>query len=130
MSLTFSIDPEARLVTLSGARIPDFEEWQGVMRAVLRHPEFQPGFDFLTDRRDAAEAPTADYLRRAVGFLDLQRDALGSCRWALVVTTPASFGMGRMAEALCGDTSVTARVFTDLGHAHAWLGILPVATPA
>jgi len=114
-------------VTLSGGRVPDYDEWREVMNAVLAHPEHQPGFDFLTDRREAEEAPTADYLRRAVGFLDLQRTAIGHCRWALVVTTPAGFGMGRMAEALCGDTTVVVRVFTNFGDAQAWLGVRPVA---
>ena len=123
MGLTYSIDLECHLVTLTGARVPDFDEWNATMRRLLADPDFQPGFDFLTDRRMAEAAPTADYLRRAVSFLDLNRKRLGHCRWALVVTGPAAFGMGRMAEALCSETSVQMRVFTDLMEAQSWLGL-------
>lgn len=122
MGLTYTIDVDSHLVTLTGVRVPDYDEWQATMRTVLADPGFRPGFDFLTDRRQAEEAPTADYLRRAVSFLDLNRHRLGQCRWALVVNGPAAYGMGRMAEALCIDTSVQMRVFNDLREAHAWLG--------
>jgi hypothetical protein len=123
VGLTYSIDVDNRLVTLSGARVPDIDEWHATMRKLLADPGYQRGFYFLTDRRLAEEAPTADYLRRAVSFLDVHRTALGQCRWALVVNGPAAYGMGRMAEALCIDTTVEMRVFIDMVEAQNWLGL-------
>lgn len=125
MALTYSIDPDSRLVTLTGDQIPDFGEWQATMLIVLADPAFRPGFDFLTDRRRGEEAPTVEYLRRAVSFLDLNRGRLERCRWAVVVRGPAAYGMGRMAEAFSVDTSVEMRVFTEISDAQEWLGLRP-----
>ena len=49
MSLTFIIDPEARLVRLSFSVNPNFETWAGRITAIISSPEYRPGFSFLGD---------------------------------------------------------------------------------
>ncbi len=129
MALEFYIDTGLRLVTLTGVEVPDFDEWRRAMLNILAHPDFRPGFNFLTDRRDAQQAPTTDYLRQVVEFLEDHRAELAHCRWALVVSTPAGFGMGRMAMALCEGLTIRVQVFTNLRDARVWLGVRGLPTP-
>ncbi|MEO8031356.1 MAG: hypothetical protein ABI765_10930 [Gemmatimonadota bacterium] len=96
------------------------------MRLIFADSRFKPGFDFLSDRRSVDEPPDGESVRRGMAFFEIERLQLGSCRWALVVTGAAGYGMGRMSESLSAETGVRLRVFTDLTEACKWL--TPVAT--
>jgi hypothetical protein len=60
-------------------------------------------------------------VRAAVAFIQAHANAIGRARWGLVVSDPASYGMGRMAEALSEGTSIELRVWRDLAEAEAWV---------
>ena len=98
------------------------EEYEAVLAAIFRSPLFQPGFGFLIDRR-RFESPPAAFVRRLIEFLNQNRRSLAGARWAVVVESPAGYGMGRMGQMLAegsGD-AVTVCVFRDIGEAESWL---------
>jgi hypothetical protein len=120
MGIRYEIDAAGRLVRLRYEGAPTFEEWAGVMLDVFQAPGYEPGFDFLADRR-AVSAPTKEYLQQVVAFAQAHESRLAGSRWAMVVATPAGFGMARMGQVLLGDLPTTMRIFTDMAAAEAWL---------
>ena len=121
MIVTHSIDPLRRLVTLVYHGNPTPAEAASTMDAVLLDPVFQPGFNFLLDRRDSADVAAADYVRRAANIMELHRRQLRGSRWAMVVSGKAAYGMGRMAQALVEPLSIEFEVFKNLDEAMVWL---------
>ena len=80
----------------------------------------------LHDARRMERVPAAEETRVRVWFLLAQTRVHNVARWATVVTGPATYGMGRMAEALVNqlvdhERTVEFRVFTDMIEADAWL---------
>ena len=120
MNITYSIDKILRIVSLNYTGDPDFDEWANTMRAVFRDPNFEPGFSFILDRRLVTNAPETDYIEKIVAFSKAHPIELGKCRTAVIVTGPASYGMGRMSQALLDDTENT-QIFTDIEEAKRWL---------
>jgi hypothetical protein len=121
MALTYSIDPEARLVTILYAEHPPIEAWKRTMLQVFADPRYRPGFAFLGDRRRVAEPPDRLYIQETIAFGEEHRAELKGARWATLVATPASYGMARMGQAL-GETGPTELgAFTDLAAALRWL---------
>ncbi len=120
MKLTYSIDTRARLVRLHYTGNPSFEEWESTVTAVLRDPDYRPGFAFLADRRHL-ESPTADYIRSIIDFIKDHPAEFAGGRWTVVVGGPASYGMVRMAQALGEGIPVPIQVFTDIDEAERWL---------
>lgn len=121
MNLRYSIDKTSRIVTVHYEGKPDFDEWADTIRAVLRDPDHEPGFGFLLERRLVAEAPTAEYIRQAVHFIQAHQTELGGCRWAVAVSGNAPYGMVRMAQALAEGIPFPLQVFTDIEKAKGWL---------
>ena len=120
MPLWYTIDPDARLVTLRYEGDVTFEEWADVMCAAFRDPLFNPGFGFLADRR-ASPAVSTGYIRRVVTFAKAHEAELGKCRWATVVSTPSAYGMARMTQGLGQDIKGPFEVFNDIDAALRWL---------
>lgn len=121
VSISHAIEPATRRVTIHVDGLTTYEDWETSIRAVIADPEYQPGFDFLSDRRSADPPPTIETVRRAVGFFEFNSQQFGHCRWAIVVSGPAAYGMGRMAEALVAETGVRVKVFTQMAAADEWL---------
>jgi hypothetical protein len=65
MTLTWTIDTDARHVRLRYESDPTLEEWMAVMSKVLDRPEFRPPTSLLVERRGAA-VQGCDYIRRTV----------------------------------------------------------------
>jgi hypothetical protein len=120
MDFTYRIDKVDRIVYLEGDD-PSFEVWRQTMLAVFAHPEFETGFNFLSDRRSAAEARSSEYLRAALDFIKRHDNEIGSCKWATVVSTIAAFGMGRMTQILSENLRIKVEVFKDMDQAIYWL---------
>jgi len=90
------------------------------MRAIFRSSDYRPGFGFLADRRNAdADAP--DDADQVLAFMVLNRARVVGCRWALVVGSAASRGMGRMGRTIDEGGSVRVQVFQHIEDAERWL---------
>ena len=122
MGISYSIDEAARIVRVVHSGDSPIEEYEAVLTAIFCSPLFQPGFAFLIDRR-RFESPPAAFVRRLIEFLNQNRRSLAGARWAVVVESPAGYGMGRMGQMLAEGTgdAVTVCVFRDVGEAESWL---------
>lgn len=73
----------------------------------------------ILDRRLVTDART-EYIRKIAVFCKEHPIELGNARTALVVSELASYGMGRMAQALL-DNPGLLRIFTEIEDARWWL---------
>ena len=117
---TYRIDKNDRIVYLEGAD-PTLEQWRETLLAIFADPDYETGFDFLSDRR-AIESPRSTlFIKAAVSFLRDHSEQVGQCKWASVVSTTVAYGMARMAQILSEDTEITVQAFTDIDEARRWL---------
>lgn len=98
-----------------------FDDWKAAVDAFLAHPDYRTGMGIIYDRRKLRRAPGVDELKIALAFVQSRRSKIGMARWALVVGSPAEFGMGRMAQILIGETEVRIRAFFDPQEAEMWV---------
>ena len=119
MALSYQIVPSRKLVTITGEFSTDVE-WRTVLQAVADDPQYQPGFSFLRDLRDATQPIDAQTVRRILEVVQMAWAILQPRRAAIVaprhVETPAL-----VAYALAEDAGVPLRVFTSYGDAIDWL---------
>ena len=69
MPLTYTIDPDEQLVTITG-EYSDASEWTALLTRVLQDPALRPGFGFLRDLRTATTPVDASTV---VGLMDAVR---------------------------------------------------------
>jgi hypothetical protein len=124
MALSYTIDDEARLVSLQYEGTVTFRAFADTMAAVFADSRHQPGFSFLADRRRAA-APSTEYARLVIRFLEQHADAFGTSRWGAVVASPAAYGMIRMIESRTDRLPIEIGDFSDPVEALAWLSAGP-----
>lgn len=122
MGINYAIDAEARLVRLDYVGATTADEFAATLTAIFRSTSYRPGFGFLSDRRNV-EPPTKAYIEHALSFMEAHREQVAGGRWAVVVSTPASYGMGRMGQNIAeGRRSPTpVQVFRGIDEAEAWL---------
>jgi hypothetical protein len=120
MNLISSIDEHAGLVRIRYLGEPSFDEWAECMRAIVGDPRFRPGFSFLSDRRGIPALSTG-FVRLCVDFLSGYSEEVGGSRWAVVIDSPAAYGMMRVAQVLASEVTSHIEIFTDIDEAEAWL---------
>jgi hypothetical protein len=86
----FMIDVDARLVSYLVEGITTADHARAFFAAVLTHPDYEPGFNFLGDRRQIAEEPDSAYIRSVALEVMAQQAVLGPCRWAVLVASDTS----------------------------------------
>jgi hypothetical protein len=123
MPIHFAIDRRRRLVCYAVEGDATAAEARAFFEAVLSHPDYARGFDFLGDRREVGEAPGTHYVQTVAAEVKARRRELGPCRWAVVVADDAGFGMARMWSILADGSGVDIRPFRCAGEAAAWLGL-------
>jgi hypothetical protein len=112
------------LVFVVSDKAATFDEWKEAAHTALdlAHSGLGGGIAAVHDAR-RSPLPSAQELRARVEFLEGQAEAFGLKRWAILVTRPAHFGVGRMAEMLAAAAAaepVELRMFTDPVEAEAW----------
>lgn len=124
MPLSYTIDPEQRLITITG-EYAEAAEWQRLLQRLLDDPARQPGFSILRDLRGATTPVSA---ASVVGLMDVVR-----VFWPLLqpyraaVLTPRDFDPAAMvAHALADSHGLPLRVFNSLDVAMEWLRGSPV----
>jgi hypothetical protein len=129
MGILFRIDAAARLVEYVIEGDATAEEARAFLDAVLDHPEFCRGFNFLGDRRGVGRAPGTRYVQSVAAQVNERCKALAPCRWAVVVSDELADGMARMWGQLTGFSGVTIQAFPTAEEAADWLGITPTKPP-
>ena len=120
MPVIYTIDRPERVVYLTTAGDPSFEEWQDALLKVFSDPAFETGFHFISDRR-RAKAPDAEFVERQVVFIREHERELGRCRWAAVVPDPATDKAARSVTSRAGMSEVEVGFFYDLAAARRWV---------
>jgi hypothetical protein len=123
MPIEVSIDRKRDLVRrrISGEvstddMIRSFEE-------TLRHPEYQPGMNELTDIRDHVHQTTGEDIRKVADTLKERGGFTGNVQHAIVVSRTVSYGLSRMLQMLMDDTPWEVAIFENPGEAERWLGV-------
>src|SRR3712207_5877153 len=119
MSLTYSIDPSRRLVTILG-EYADADEWRAVLTALLRDPDFQRGFGFVRDLRDARNPVDVETVMRIIRVVRDIWPVLGPSR-AAIVTPREMDSAAVVAHALAQDHNLPLRAFTSYDAALDWV---------
>ncbi|MFN2416692.1 MAG: hypothetical protein ABR603_16255 [Pyrinomonadaceae bacterium] len=120
MPVIYTIDRPARVVYLSTAGDPPFDEWRDALLGVFSDPAFETGFNFISDRRRAA-APSNEFVERQIVFVREHEGELGRCRWAAVVPDPATDEAARGVTSRAGMAEVEVGFFYDLAAARRWV---------
>ena len=122
-SLSYAIDTDARLVTVTGD-YSDAAGWRVLLSAVAADPRYRRGSGFLRDLRAAEHPVDAKTVIGIIAVVHEFWEVLGVTRAAMVtrlaIDTPAT-----VAEALAQDQRVALRAFTSYEDALTWLGGVP-----
>lgn len=118
--IEYSIDVESGIVHLIFVADAPYEQWASTLEEVIARPDYRPGFDFLVDRRQASVVSKSD-LRRMVEFIDRRVESFAGSRWAIVVSSSADFGMGRMGQVFANRHPTTIEIFRDREEGLRWL---------
>lgn len=127
MPITQRVDRERRRVVV--------EVWgritvKDILRAIdlaIADPDFEPGFDFLSDHRRVERPLTTRQAKRTAAHLESHRADMAHARWAVVTGNPASYGMIRMLAVYAEKVPVTVRAFKRMEEAEAWLAEKAIA---
>ena len=120
MPVIYTIDRRERVVYLTTVGDPFFEEWRETLLKLFSDPAFESGFHFISDRRRGT-APNADFVERQIVFIREHERELGRCRWASVVSDPATDEAARSVTTRAGMSQVEVGFFYDLAAARRWV---------
>lgn len=125
MAVTYRIAPDERIVYLTTIGTSTFAHWREAVLSALSDPAYRHGFNFLSDRRDQANVPDAEFAKAAAAFLSEHSDVMGGCRWAAVAGRDALYGMARMFSTFSDGTCIQVAAFRDYEDAKRWLAGSP-----
>lgn len=126
MPLTYRIDPEARIVTITGD-YADAQGWQTMLSAVARDPAYRRGFNFLRDLRQAEHPVSAEAVIGIVAVVRKFWDVLGVARAAIVTRSGGIDYPAVIAQALASDEHIALQAFSSYDEAVGWLRAAPGA---
>lgn len=99
----------------------DAAEIRRTFEALIADPAIAPGMDLLSDSSALDTASTTAIVKSVIPLIERLAERIGSFRLALVAPGDATYGMGRMTEALSAQAPVSVRVFRARRDAEAWL---------
>jgi hypothetical protein len=120
MPVNWSVDAANKVVTIRYVDPYTEDEWREAVAAALRDEAYQHGFDFLIDRR-FAQAPSEAFARAVAVFISAHIGEFGPARVAIVVSSEAGYGMGRIQQVLNETAGLESRAFTSQDAAADWL---------
>jgi hypothetical protein len=127
MSIEYRIDPENRRISISIVGDFAFSEAVDVLKRVTTSPDFEPGFDILSDHTQIGRAIGVEEAKDLVAMLRPLADRLRGTRWAVATSRIDSFGMMRMLSGLAESIPLEIRAFHNMEEAEAWLNSRPPA---
>jgi hypothetical protein len=119
--ITFCEDASLFSVRASGcATVAGFEAY---LEETLEHPSWRPGMNLLADLRELDTRDlSGDDVRTVAALYRRASERLGNGRCAVVISTPASFGLARMWELYSKDAiNLRVGVFRSIDEAREWL---------
>lgn len=122
MPLEYRIDRERRRIVVTVTGDFTMEEIVALIDTSTTDPDFEPGFDVLSDHTGVGRVITPAQAQGMVAHLRSISERVAYARWAVVATKAASYGMLRMVAALAEAVPMTVEVFSTVEEAEAWLG--------
>jgi hypothetical protein len=129
MPLTYTIDPERRLVTAVASGRVTPEEATAKFDEIMAHPYIVSGVKLLSDHRALHAVLPTGFVHGMVRRIHTNRELFEGCRWAFVESGVARYGMARMAAILLELSPVELRVFRHIDKAREWLELSEAAEP-
>lgn len=120
MPITFRLDPAARLIRAQVVGDFDAEDMVKCVVDSAAAVGHRPGWHILSDHRAIGTPSTRPQVERLVAHLEGLRGTFGGARWAVVVSSAASYGMMRMLGTLAEVVPITVRVFEAVEPAERW----------
>jgi hypothetical protein len=119
MPLSYRIDPEQRLVTITGD-YAEPGEWRTLLTDVLHDPAYRPGSGFLRDLRASAHPVSAEAV---IGIIAVVREFWPQLqtRRAAILTGPGVDIPAVIAHALADHEGLPLRAFNRYDDALQWL---------
>ena len=121
MPLTYTIDPETRLVTAVASGQLQAGDAIAVFDEIMSHADFVSGMRLLSDHRDLESVLPTEFVQTMLRRIEMKRELFEGCRWAFVESGVARYGMARMASILMERSPVELRVFRNIDKARDWL---------
>ncbi|UCF63717.1 MAG: STAS/SEC14 domain-containing protein [bacterium] len=87
----------------------------------LHDPDFENGFDILSDHTGIEKAITTDQVMKTSSHIQNFKDRFKGSRWAVVTEKEVSYGMMRMLSTYLEKASLSMRVFKTYEDADNWL---------
>lgn len=105
-------------------------DWKDVMHSIAERRGDHGPLRLIIDGRDCTP-PTAEFIVRALSIMELPALGAAGGRVAIVVTSDAAYGMGRLTEAAVDIRKLpfALRTFRDWTDAERWLGRQDDRTP-
>jgi hypothetical protein len=126
----YRIDSEAGVMHVRFIGHVTMDEFVSLRSAATSDPQFHPGLHRLTDVRALTELPSIDELRGfAEGSAALRAAEPPGVRRAVLVESPAAFGVSRQYQAFLWLTGGEVDILASEAEAATWLAGLPAAKP-
>ena len=84
-------------------------------------PDFEPGFDVLSDHTSIGEPLTTQQATEMSSYLKKLSGVMTHSRWAVITKNPASYGMMRMLSVFLEEVPMKLEVFGNMEEAETWL---------
>ena len=128
MALTYVVDPDRRLVTVTGD-YGDIEEWTRLLQAIVDDPEVGTGFAYLRDVRGATNPATPATVVAVIEVVRRLWPKKQPSR-AAILTSRDVDTTALVAAALADAQQLPLRVFRAYDEAIAWLQGAPAKSIA
>ena len=120
MSASYEIDLDRRLVIAVFCDDASIADAQAIMTRLYADPRHSFALNRVYDCRGLSRLPALAELRSVAELLRRRVDASVRARRAIVVRPGASYGLGRMLQALLDLAGLELNIFTDIDEAVTW----------
>lgn len=120
MPITYRIDRDAKLIRADVIGDVNVTEMLDCISSAVTEAG-EPGYGVLSDHTLIVSPATREQVEKIVARLTSMRAQLANSKWAVVVSSPASFGMMRMLGTLAESIPIHVRAFADMEAAERWM---------
>jgi hypothetical protein len=121
MPWSYRVDPDARLLLVTGEGVVTQDERFSAIRAWLDDKDYRPGFNTLLDLTGAVSTPTMADMSEIITFIQRRAERIGRKKLAAVTARAATYGVMRQFQTLATSDPLQVRIFDSREAALAWL---------